>query len=167
MLHGLQNRKRVLAGIGLVATLAVTGVAVAYFSASGAGSGNAQVGTSAALTISPTITPGAGGIVPGGNPATVSLTVNNPGSTKANVATVTMTGVLAYSDAAHTLNITGTGAGKCDTTQFSMTPVTENQQVPAGGPTALANNGSLVFADSGSNQDGCKNAYLVASFTSN
>jgi hypothetical protein len=167
MLHGLQNRKRVLAGIGLVATLAVTGVAVAYFSASGAGSGNAQVGTSAALTISPTITPGAGGIVPGGNPATVSLTVNNPGSAKANVATVTMTGVLAYSDAAHTLNITGTGAGKCDTTQFSMAPVTENQQVPAGGPTALANNGSLVFADSGSNQDGCKNAYLVASFTSN
>jgi hypothetical protein len=167
MLHGLQNRKRVLAGIGLVATLAVTGVAVAYFSASGAGSGNAQVGTSAALTISPTITPGAGGIVPGGNPATVSLTVNNPGSAKANVATVTMTGVLAYSDAAHTLNITGIGAGKCDTTQFSMTPVTENQQVPAGGPTALANNGSLVFADSGSNQDGCKNAYLVASFTSN
>ena len=93
--------------------------------------------------------------------------MNNPGSAKANVATVTMTGVLAYSDALHTTNITGTGAGKCDTTQFSMTPVTENQQVPAGGPTALANNGSLVFADSGSNQDGCKNAYLVASFTSN
>jgi hypothetical protein len=166
MLHGLK-KKRALAGIGLVATLAVTGVAVAYFSASGAGSGNAQVGTSAALTINPTITPGAGGLVPGGNPATISLTVNNPGSAKANVATVTMTGVLAYSDAAHTTNITGTGAGKCDTTQFSMTPVTENQQVPAGGPTALANNGSLVFADSGSNQDGCKNAYLVASFTSN
>jgi hypothetical protein len=167
MLHGLKNKKRVLAGIGLVATLAVTGVAVAYFSASGAGSGNAQVGTNAALTISPTITPGVGGIVPGGNPATVSLTVTNPATAKANVATVTMTGVLAYSDAAHTVNITGTGAGKCDTTQFSMAPVTENQQVPAGGPTALANNGSLVFADSGSNQDGCKNAYLVSSFTSN
>jgi hypothetical protein len=165
MPHALK-KKRVLASLGLVATLAVTGVAVAYFSATGAGSGNAQVGTSAALTINPTITPGAGGIVPGGNPATISLTVNNPGA-KANVATVTMTGVQAYSDAAHTTNVTGTGAGKCDTTQFSMAPVTENQQVPTGGPTALANNGSLVFADSGSNQDGCKNAYLVATFTSN
>ena len=78
-----------------------------------------------------------------------------------------MTGVQAYSDATHTTNITGVGAGKCDTTQFSMTPVTENQTVSTGGPTALASNGSLVFADSGTNQDGCKNAYLVASFTSN
>jgi hypothetical protein len=34
-------------------------------------------------------------------------------------------------------------------------------------PTALSNNGNLVFHDSGTNQDGCKNAYLVASFTSN
>ncbi len=167
MLHGLHNKKRVLASLGLVATLAVTGVAVAYFSATGAGSGNAQVGANASLTISPTITPGTGGIVPGGNPAAISFTVNNAGSAKANVASVTMTGVQAYSDAGHTTSVTGTGAGKCDTTQFSMTPVTENQQVPAGGPTALANNGSLVFADSGSNQDGCKNAYLVASFTSN
>ncbi|MGH2869326.1 MAG: hypothetical protein ACRDNK_17410 [Solirubrobacteraceae bacterium] len=166
MLRGLK-KKRVLAALGLVAMLTVTGVAFAYFSASGAGSGNAQVGTSTALTINPTITPGAGGIVPGGNPASISLTVNNGGSGKQNVGTVTMTGVQAYSDAAHTTNITGSGAGKCDTTQFSMTPVAENQQVPTGGPTALANNGSLVFADSGSNQDGCKGAYLVASFTSN
>jgi hypothetical protein len=151
----------------LVAALAVTGVAVAYFSASGAGSGNAQVGNSAALTINPTITAGAGGIVPGGNSATISLTVNNAGNAKQYVGTVTMTGVQAYSDAAHTTNISGSGAGKCDTTQFSMAPVTENQTVPAGGPTALTNSGSLVFADSGSNQDGCKGAYLVASFTSN
>ena len=167
MFRALKNKKRVLAGLGLVATLAITGVAYAYFSATGAGTGNAQVGTSTALAITPTITAGTGGIVPGGNPATVSLAVSNGGSGKEYVGTVTMTGVLAYSDAAHTNNITGTGAGKCDTTQFSMAPVVENQEVPAGGPTALTNNGSLVFADSGANQDGCKNAYLVASFTSN
>ena len=167
MFRALKNKKRVLAGLGVVATLAVSGVAYAYFSANGAGTGNAQVGTSTALVITPTITAGTGGIVPGGNPASVALAVTNGGSGKEYVGTVTMTGVLAYSDAAHTNNITGLGAGKCDTTQFSMTPVVENQEVPAGGPTALANNGSLVFADSGANQDGCKGAYLVASFTSN
>jgi hypothetical protein len=166
MLRALK-KTRVLAVLGLVVALAATGIAVAYFSGSGAGSGNAQVGSSTPLTINPTITPGAGGIVPGGNPAAVSFTVNNSGTGKQQVATVTMTGVQAYSDAAHTTNITGVGAGKCDTTQFSLTPVTENQTVPAGGPTSLASNGSLVFADSGTNQDGCKNAYLVASFTSN
>ena len=166
MLRALR-KKRVLAGLGVVACLAVAGVAAAYFSASGAGSGNAQVGTSSALTINATITPGSGGIVPGGNPAAVSFTVNNPGSGNQRVGSVTMTGVQAYSDAGHTTNITGTTAGQCDTAKFSMTPVTENQTVPAGGPTALAQPGSLAFADSGTNQDGCKNAYLVASFTSN
>jgi hypothetical protein len=166
MLRALK-KTRVLAVLGLVVALAATGIAVAYFSGSGAGSGNAQVGSSTPVTINPTITAGTGGIVPGGNPAAVSFTVNNPSSGKQQVATLTMTGVQAYSDAAHTTNITGVGAGKCDTTQFSMTPVAENQTVPAGGPTSLANNGSLVFADSGTNQDGCKNAYLVASFTSN
>jgi hypothetical protein len=166
MLRALK-KTRVLAVLGLVVALAATGIAVAYFSGSGAGSGNAQVGTGSPLTINATITPGTGGIVPGGNPAAVSFTVNNPSSGKQQVATLTMTGVQAYSDAGHTTNITGSGAGKCDTTQFSMTPVTENQTVPAGGPTSLASNGSLVFADSGTNQDGCKGAYLVASFTSN
>ncbi|MFL5829568.1 MAG: hypothetical protein ACJ76X_06585 [Solirubrobacteraceae bacterium] len=159
--------KRLRAALGAVAALAATGIAVAYFTTSGSGSGNAQVGTSSALTITGTITPGAGGIVPGGNPAGVALSVTNPGAGNQYVATVSLTGVQAYSDAAHTNNITGTGAGKCDTAQFSMSPVSENQTVPAGGPTALAQNASLSFADSGTNQDGCKAAYLVASFSSN
>ncbi len=55
----------------VVAALAVAGAVLAYFSTSGAGTGNAQVGTSAALTIAGTITPGAGGIVPGSVRGTV------------------------------------------------------------------------------------------------
>ncbi len=150
----------------VVAALAVAGAVLAYFSTSGAGTGNAQVGTSAALTIAGTITPGAGGIVPGGNPAAVAFSATNPTTGNQYVGTVTTTGIQAYSDAAHTTNITGTGAGKCDTTAFTIAPVAENQNVPAG-TTALAHNGTLVFADNGLNQDGCKNAYLVASFTTN
>ena len=158
--------KRFAVALGVVVVLATAGIVLAFFSASGSGTSNAQVGTSSALAITPTITAGAGGIVPGGNPSTVSFSVNNPGSGKQYVGTVTMTSVTAYSDAARTVNITGTGAGKCDTTQFSMAPVTENQTIPSG-TTTLTNNGSLVFADSGANQDGCKNAYLTANVTSN
>jgi hypothetical protein len=165
MLSALKT-KRARVGLGLLLLLAFSGAAVAYFSTTGSGSGNAQVGTSSALTITPTITPGAGGIVPGGNPAAVSFSVNNPGSGNEYVGTVSLGTVTAYSDALHTNNITGVGAGKCDTSQFSMSPVVENKDV-GNGNTALPNNGSLVFADSGSNQDGCKNAYLVATFTSN
>ncbi|HTX32520.1 MAG TPA: hypothetical protein VMD09_14145 [Solirubrobacteraceae bacterium] len=138
---------------------------MAYFTTTGAGSGNAQVGTSSALTINATITPASGGLVPGGTPASVSFSVNNPGGNQ-YVSTVTLTGVQAFSDAGHTNNITGTGAGQCDTTKFTMTPVTENQDVGSGN-TTLGTNGSLAFADSGTNQNACKGAYLVASFTSN
>jgi hypothetical protein len=166
-MRGALRRKRVVVGLGFVAMLAVAGIAIAYFTTSGSGSGNSQVGTSSALTINATITAGTGGIVPGGNPASVAFTVNNPGSGNQYVGTVTTTGVQAYSDINHTNNITGTGAGQCDTSQFTLSPVAENVDVPSGNGTALANNGSLVFHDSGTNQDGCKSAYLVASFSSN
>lgn len=166
MLSVLKKKRVRVALVGLGA-LVFAGGAVAYFTASGSGTGNAQVGTNSAMTISATITPGAGGLVPGGAPASVAFNVNNPSSGNQNVATVTLTGVQAYSDSAHTVSIpVGTGPTQCDTSQFSMAPVTENQDVP-NGSTALTNPGSLVFHDSGTDQDGCKGAYLVASFTSN
>jgi hypothetical protein len=165
MLSVLKTKRVRVALVGLAA-LVFAGGAVAYFTASGSGTGNAQVGTSTAMTISATITPPAGGLVPGGTAASVAFNVNNPASGNQNVGTVSLSGVQAYSDAAHTNNITGTGAGQCDTSQFSMAPVTENQDVPSGS-TALNNPGSLVFHDSGTDQDGCKGAYLVASFNSN
>ncbi len=165
MLSALKT-KRGRVGLGLLVLLAFSGAAVAYFTTTGSGTGNAQVGTSSALTITPTITPPSGGLVPGGTAASVAFSVNNPSSGNQYVSTVSLSGVQAYSDSGHTTNITGNGAGQCDTTKFSMTPVTENQNVPSGN-TALASNGSLVFADSGTNQNACKSAYLVASFTSN
>jgi hypothetical protein len=160
------KRKRVRVALVGIAALVFAAGAFAYFTASGAGTGNAQVGNASAMTITATITPGTGGLVPGGNNAAVAFNVNNPSSGNQYVATVSLTGVQAYSDAAHTINITGTGAGKCDTSQFTMAPVTENQDVPSGS-TALGTNGALVFHDSNTNQDGCQGAYLVASFSSN
>ena len=165
MLSALKT-KRARVGLGLLVLLGFSGAAVAYFTSTGSGSGNAQVGTSSALSISATITPASGGLVPGGTPAGVAFSVSNPSSGNQYVGTVSLSGVQAFSDSGHTTNITGTGTGKCDTSQFSMTPVAENQNVPSG-TTALSTNGSLVFADSGTVQDGCKGAYLVASFTSN
>jgi len=165
MLSALKTT-RARVGLGVLILLAFAGGAVAYFTSTGSGSGNVQAGASSALTISATISPPTGGLLPGGNPAGVQFTVNNPSGGNEYVGTVSLTGVQAYSDPAHTNNITGTGAGKCDTSQFSMASVPENQDVGPGS-TTLSSNGSLYFRDSGSNQDGCENAYLVASFSSN
>jgi len=164
MLSALKSR-RARAGLGLLFLLAFAGAAVAYFSTTGSGSGSATVGKSSALAISATITPATGGLVPGGSPADVQFSVNNPSSGNQYVGTVSLTGVKAYTSQGGT-DITGTGAGQCDTSAFSMSPVTENRDVPSGSSTLPAD-GSLVFSDSGSNQDGCQGAYLVATFASN
>jgi len=48
MLHVLK-RKRVVVSLGVVASLALTAAAIAYFSSTGSGTGQATVGTSTAL----------------------------------------------------------------------------------------------------------------------
>jgi hypothetical protein len=161
------NKRRRFIAIGLVGMVAMAGAAYAYFTTTGAGTGNAQVGTSTALTITAAITPAAGGIVPGGTGSDVAYSVNNPSSGHQLVNTVHFTGVAAYTDALHTIPIaSGTGAAQCDVSQFSIADVIQNQDVPTG-ITALDDHGSLLMANAAFNQDGCKNAYLVASFTSN
>ena len=162
MLSALKT-KRARAGLALLVLLGFAGAAVAYFTASGSGNGNVTVGTSSALTITPTITAPTGGLVPGGTAATVSFSVNNPSSGGQNLGTISLQSVTAYTDSSKS-----TVASGCDTSQFTMASVPVNQDLSSG-TTSLpsADNGSLVFHDSGSNQDGCKGVYLVASFTSN
>lgn len=162
------KKKRVRLGLGLLALLAFAGVAVAYFTASGSGTGTATAGNSTPMTISATITPGTGGIVPGGNPATVNFSVNNPSSGNQYVNTISLsstTPIQAYNSQGQ--NITGTGANQCDTSQFSMAPVSVGQDVGPGSNN-ITPTGSLVFHDEATvNQSGCEGASLVATFSSN
>jgi len=161
------TKKRRLIAFGIVGVLALGGIAFAYFTATGDGDADAQVGTSQQLDITAVITPATGGLVPGGTGSDIVFSVNNPSSGNMLVNTVTLVGVAAYTDALHTVPIAaGTGPAQCDVSQFSMVPVVQNQDVPAG-LTALTDHGTLVMANAAFNQDGCKNAYLVASFTSN
>jgi hypothetical protein len=160
------TKKRWIA-LGLVGVIALAGAAYAYFTTTGSGDVNGQVGTSQALTITGTITPATGGLVPGGTGSDVVFSVNNPATGHQFVNTVHYTGVVAYSDAAHLNAIpTGTGSTQCDTSKFSLADVVENQDIDPGGEQLLVH-GTLLMANAAFNQDGCKNAYLVASFTSN
>lgn len=160
MLSALRT-KRARAGLVVLVLLALTGAAVAYFTTTGSGSGSATAGNSSAVTINATVTPGSGGLVPGGNAADVKFTVSNPSSANQNVGTVTLTGVTAYTDNTQTTTVPG-----CSSSWFTMNAVTANQDVPSGNTTLTAH-GSLQFNDSGTNQDPCKGAFLVANFTSN
>ncbi len=165
MLKFIKTKK----GIAMLATLVVVGAAAfgayAYFTNSGSGTGSATVGTSAGPDLTATTV---GAVTPGGQTGDVTISAYNNGTGQQLIGTVSLDSVDAYSDLAHTNSIpVGTGAGDCDTSQFSMNPVVENQDIAPGGPTALTVHGTLVMADDLANsQDGCKGAYLVLNLSS-
>ena len=143
------TRKRMIA-LGLVASLAIAGFAYAFWTGSGSGTGTGTVGTTSSVTITGTVAPG---ISPGANRA-VSFTAANPSSSSAQVTTL------------HLVGVTSNAAG-CTGADFTMADVTESHQVP-GNATAepLPTNGSLVYAETGVNQDACKSATLTLTLSS-
>jgi len=155
-------RKRRLIALGMVGVLALGGAAFAYFTTTGSGTGDTQAGTSTALTINGTITPSAGGIVPGGLADPVTFTVTNTGEGSQRVGTIHLESVGAF-----TSNTYATAIPGCDTSAFSVADVVANQTVPGLATTAITASGNLVFANLDSNQDACKLAYIRLTFSSN
>ncbi len=145
----MHTKKKIV--IATAALLAIgAGTAFAYWSTTGAGTGN---GTTAASNGTIVLHASFGpGITPGGNKE-VSFTADNAGTSSLRVGTV------------HTVVTASNG---CDASWFSVADVVQDQTIAAGAPgVALTNKGSLVFADSADNQDGCKNATITLTLTSN
>jgi hypothetical protein len=143
-------RKVFVAG-GLVATLALGGIAFAYFTNSGGGTGSASVGTSSDITLDGTTSDA---IYPDGPAVDVTIEVTNPGSGRQYVDTVHLDGVDADS-----------GHSACDTSAFSMDDVLVDANLAAGASTTV--HGSLLMADTGVSQDNCQGADLTLNLSSN
>jgi hypothetical protein len=150
-----RNHKR-LTAVGVVAVLAVAGGAYAFWTGSGTGGGTATVGTSGTVTVAATVT---AGIAPGTSEP-VSFTAANPGTSPITVSGVHLANVTV--DASHST---------CVTADFTMASVVEapvgfGHPVPAGATVEpLPTNGSLVYANTGVNQDACKGATLTLALT--
>jgi hypothetical protein len=160
------NKKVAAIGIAAGLTLGMAGAAFAYFTTTGTGTGSGSVGTASQVTISGVST---GAVTPNGQTGDVALTVTNPNSGNQFVTSVSLTSVDAFAGPNFTNPIpVGTGAGQCDTSQFSMVTVTENYDAAHGGPTALPNDGVLKMADDTAHaQNGCIGAVLRLNLSSN
>jgi hypothetical protein len=139
-------RKRILVPVAAIAALAVAGIAVAYFTASGTGSGSATVGSAAGVTITNVTFDSA--LYPGGS-TTVRFTINNSSSD-----TAVQVGKVIADTRAGTNGITGLPAG-CSASDFSFGDVDVSASIPAG--RSADETGTLRFADNG-NQDACQGA---------
>jgi hypothetical protein len=143
-------RKRILVPVVALAAIAVTGIAVAYFTASGTGSGTATVGSAAGVTITGVSFDAT--LYPGGSTA-VRFTINNASSNTA----VQVDKVVA--DTAYgTTGVDGLPRG-CDAADFSFGDVTVNESISANGSTSET--GTLRLANSTANQDACQGASPV------
>jgi hypothetical protein len=145
-------RKRILVPVAAIAALALAGVAFAYFTASGTGSGTATVGSAAGVSIDSVSFDST--LYPGGS-TTVRFTVtNSSSSTAVQVAKV----VADTSAGTNGISSSSLPAG-CSASDFTFGDVTVNASIPAG--RSVAETGTLRFADSGRNQDACQGAAPV------
>lgn len=143
---------------GAVAALALVAVAMAYFTTTGEGNGSATVGTSTKLKITAEVPTT---LYPGTS-SKVKFTVENPSEGHQFINTISLAKVEAFKDAGHTEAISG-----CESSWFTMTPVEEKQDLTGKSTQTMSAEGTLKFENKNESQDACKNAFLVASFTSN
>jgi hypothetical protein len=148
------NKKRVLA-LATVAALAVAGIAYAYWTTTGAGTGSAtNASSNGTIDLHASF---ADGLTPGGS-KTVTFTADNAGTSSLRVGTVQS---VVSIDAAHV-------ALGCSVDDFSIADVDENQTIAAGATgVTLAHTGLIAFADTAVNQDGCKGAKVTLTLSSN
>jgi hypothetical protein len=149
----LRNRKLV----ALLATLVLGTTAVAgyaYWTASGAGTGaatNASSNGSLVLhaSFADNLTPGAS--------EPVSYTADNLNSSSLQVGTVH---AVVSIDAAH-------ASLGCLASDFTVADMIESQTIAAGASgVSLAHDGTIAFADTAANQDGCKGALVTLTLSS-
>jgi hypothetical protein len=153
----LIGKKGVLIPVVIV-VLAVAGVAAAYFTSLGSGTGTATVGSSSNVTLHGTV---AGSLYPGTS-STVSFTVDNPSPGSELVNKIHLGSITP--DAGHSGCSTVITGGNPD---FTMADVTANQSFPSGNGQAVTATGTLNMRETGVNQDACQGATLTLNLTSN
>jgi hypothetical protein len=140
--------------LGLVAALAITAAAIAYWTTTGSGEGSGSVASSnGSVTLHGTISDQ---LVPGGSSA-VKFSADNPGSSSLSVGTVH---AVVSIDEEH-------ATAGCKASDFTIADTVENQVIAAhGSEVALAKDGSIAMADSEENQDACQGATVSLALSS-
>jgi hypothetical protein len=138
------RKKLAFIGAG-AAVLAMTATGVAYWTTTGAGSGNATAKASnGTLVLHANFASNA--LAPGLS-TPVSYTADNAGATDLQVATI------------H--SVVSTSDVNCDPAWFSIADASSNVTVLAGASGTAVGSSTLAFANDASNQDACKGATIT------
>ncbi len=149
--------KGMLITLGIL-VLALAGVAAAYFTSTGSGTGTASVGNSANVTLHGTV---ASTLYPASS-STVTFTVDNPSPGSQFVNTIHLVSITP--DAGHATCSTVLTGGNPD---FTMADVTASQSIPSGNAQSVTATGTLTMRETGVSQNACQGATLTLNLTSN
>ena len=150
-LHVSHKKKTALFVTAIV--LLIGGVAFAYWTAGGSGTGTAQTGSNSPITVVQTSTVSAMG--PGDSAQTLSGTFDNGNSGPVYVGTVTAS--------IDSVELATGVSGTCDATDFTLgnATMTVDDQVPAGNGQGSWTGATIKFNNKATvNQDACKGALV-------
>ena len=146
------SKRKIAATIAITAILVGGGgaAAIAYWSAGGAGTGQATTGSPSNLTAVQTST--ISGLAPGVGAQTLSGNFTNPNSAATYVTSVTAS-IASVTQATNAV-------GSCSSADYTLAGATMavGATVPAGTAQGSWSGATLVFNNTASNQDGCKGA---------
>lgn len=158
----MKQRKFIAVAVALVAVIAVSGVAYAYWTAGGTGGGSAKAADSVS-TLKANGPTSLTSMFPGDAAQTISGTFDNPNAAETWVTSVTVS--ITVTEAS------GAPSGTCDATDFDLVnPVaTVNALIPTGAGQGtwgnLATHPTIQFHNKASNQDACKGATVNFTYT--
>ena len=158
MLKFAKRRGLVLAGVAL--TLAVAGIAYAFWTGGGSGTGSGAAATGVSgLTANQTTTLSA--MYPGDSAQTITGNFDNPNSGPVYVNSVSVS-------IASVTKAGGAPAGTCDATDFTLANTTMNvgAEVSSGSGVGSFTGATIKFNNKPTtNQDACKGATVSLSYT--
>ena len=166
----ITHKKKVgAAAVTAVLTLGGGGIAFAYFTSGGTGTGSAQVGSSPPDAFTITSTGPTTALVPGNGAQPFVVEVANTTGQDAYVSTVFLS-VATFGDSGDAATAAGGDISGCSASWFAVTPsVTFDEVVPAGGNVTSAGLGSaaptIEMPGSASDQDPCQGAAVGITFS--
>jgi hypothetical protein len=156
----LRGKKHFVALAALVGVLVIGGLAVAYWTQGGTGSGAASTGTTSAITVNQTST--ASGMYPGGPAIALSGTFDNPNPGAVHISSVTAV-VHAFSS-----QLLDGSKPACTQADYAIGGLgTGAIVVPSGAGVGSWSGLTVRMLDGAGNQDNCKGVSITIDYTAN
>jgi hypothetical protein len=152
------KKARFIAIASVVFTIAVVGIAFAYWTQGGTGSGGATAGTTTAITVNQTGTPT--GLYPGGTAQALSGTFTNPNAHPVHISSVTV--------AVHAFSVQSDNTKPaCTDADFAVGGTSGANVVPSGTGVGTWSGLTVRMVDGAANQDNCKGVNITLDYTAN